>query len=162
MFCRTVNDNDNYMTPKSAWVNIQHFIPRDKTIWEPFFGDGSSGNHLVELGFDVIHNDEDFFKNNRGDIIVSNPPFSKKKEVFTRLKELNKPFIIICSSSMITYKYWRELFKDIDFKIIIPSKRIQFLKYDPIKKESINLNRCSFDCFYYCYKIDLPKQINYL
>lgn len=25
---------DCYRTPKSAWESIQHFIPKDKKIWE--------------------------------------------------------------------------------------------------------------------------------
>jgi len=29
--------HDDYMTPKSAWDNIKHFIPKDKVIWEAFY-----------------------------------------------------------------------------------------------------------------------------
>ncbi|GAH08981.1 unnamed protein product, partial [marine sediment metagenome] len=74
---------------------IQEYIPKDKVIWECFMGDGKSGQYLEELGFDVIANDNDFFQSDEGDIVVSNPPFSKSKEVITRLKELDKPFILI-------------------------------------------------------------------
>ena len=47
-------------------------------------------------------------------------------------------------------------------QIIIPKKRIHFLK--KINGEiSKNLgNRCNFDTFYYCYKINLEKDINWL
>ena len=86
---------DDYMTPKSAWDNIKHIIPQDKVIWEPFYGDGTSGNHLKELGFNVIHDDLDFFLNNLGEIVVSNPPFTKIPEILKRLIEINKPFILI-------------------------------------------------------------------
>ena len=55
-------------------------------IWEAFYGDGKSGDYLTYLGLNVIHEDIDFFESDEGDIIVSNSPFSKKKEVFTRLK----------------------------------------------------------------------------
>ena len=30
--------HDDYMTPKYAWENIQHLIPKDKVIWEAFYG----------------------------------------------------------------------------------------------------------------------------
>ena len=73
--------HDDYMTPKTAWENIQHFIPKDKVIWEAFYGDGTSGNHLKDLGFEVIHEPVDFFENDLGDIIISNAPFSKTKEI---------------------------------------------------------------------------------
>jgi hypothetical protein len=148
---------DDYMTPNDAWDNIIEYIPKDKKIWECFYGDGKSGQYIKSIGFDVIHEPIDFFKNNLGDIIISNPPFTIKKEVFTRLKLLDKPFIMICPSSMINTKYFRELFKETEIQIIIPRKRIQFIK-DGLEKE----NRCNFDCFYYCYKMNLPKDIVWL
>ena len=87
----TFDVNDDYFTPKSAWEAIKEYIPKDKVIWEAFYGDGLSGKHLDDLGFNVVHENVDFFTNNLGDIIVSNPPFSKTKEIFNRLKEINKP-----------------------------------------------------------------------
>lgn len=143
--------HDDYMTPKSAWENIQEYIPKDKTIWEAFYGDGKSGKYLEELGFKVIHQQVDFFENNLGDIVVSNPPFSKVPDILIRLVELNKPFILIMPTSKIITQYFRKLFsnnKD-KIKIIIPRKRIQFIK-DGLTKE----NKCNFDCFYYCWKIE--------
>jgi hypothetical protein len=150
---------DCYMTPKYAWENIQHIIPKDKIIWEAFYGDGKSGDHLKELGFNVIHNENDFFENNEGDIVVSNPPFTKVKEVLNRLVELDKPFILILPSSKINTQYVRNLFKDKDDKlqIIIPRKRIQF-----IKNGNELQNKCNFDCFYYCWKINLDRDIIWL
>ena len=96
---------DDYMTPNDAWDNIIEYIPKDKKIWECFYGDGRSGQYMKSIGLDIIHEPIDFFKNNLGDIIISNPPFQFKKEVFTRLKLLDKPFIMICPSSMINTKY---------------------------------------------------------
>jgi len=40
---KTFIKHDDYMTPKYAWENIKHFIPKDKVIWEAFWGDGTSG-----------------------------------------------------------------------------------------------------------------------
>ncbi len=54
--------HDDYMTPKYAWENIQYLIPKDKVIWEAFYGGGKSGEYLKELGFDVIHDEVDFFE----------------------------------------------------------------------------------------------------
>ena len=125
---KTFLKHDDYMTPKYAWENIKQFIPKDKIIWEPFYGDGKSGEYLTELGFNVIHNENDFFENNEGEIIITNPPFSQSKEVLTRLKELNKPFILILPSSKINTQYVRNLYKDEGLQIIIPRKRIHFTK----------------------------------
>jgi hypothetical protein len=159
---KTFIKHDDYMTPRYAWEWIKDFIPKDKVIWEAFYGDGESGKILSDLGFNVIHEETDFFTNNLGDVIVSNPPFSKKKEVMTRLKEIDKPFIIICPSSMINTKYIRNLFKDDRLQIIIPNKRINFKKLIDGKVPDNWGDRCNFDCFYYCWKMNLPNDIVWL
>lgn len=163
---KTFVKHDDYMTPFYAWENIKDYIPKDKIIWECFWGDGTSGDHLRKLGFTVIHDKIDFFKDNKlkYDILVSNCPFSKKKQVFTRLKELDKPFIMICPASMITTQYIRKLFsKSIHrLQIIIPRKRIHFIKKVNGEIPENWTNRCNFDCFYYCYKMGLDKDITWL
>tara|TARA_R110000782_G_C14524750_1_gene381545 strand:+ start:20 stop:517 length:498 start_codon:yes stop_codon:yes gene_type:complete len=158
---KTFQVHDDYMTPKYVWENIQQFIPKDKIIWEPFFGDGTSGEHLRELGFEVIHKPIDFFQHNVGDIIVSNPPFSQSKNVLSRLRELDKPFILILPSSKINTSYIRENYKDDGLQIIIPRKRIQFIKMvnGEITEQK---NSCNFDCLYFCYRMNLPKDIIWL
>ena len=156
--------HDDYMTPKYAWENIKDYIPKDKIIWEAFYGNGESGKYLTELGFNTIHEDIDFFENDKGECIVSNPPFSKSKEVLTRIKELNKPFIMIMPSSKIMTQYFRKLFCDTrdPIQIIIPIKRIHFVKLVDGKKPENWKNCCNFDCFYYCWKMKLPRDIIWL
>ena len=63
-----MNPTDEYMTPPSAWEAIQKYIPKNKVIWEAFYGDGKSGDTLRTLGFKVIHDKVDFFENNLGDL----------------------------------------------------------------------------------------------
>jgi len=144
------------MTPRSAWEAIKDYIPQDKIIWEPFYGDGKSGQDLTDMGFNVIHEPIDFFDNNLGDIIVSNPPFSLSKQIMNRLYEIDKPFILIFPSSKINTQYFRQ-WREKGIQIIIPRKRIQF-----IKNGNELQNKCNFDCFYYCYKMNLPRDIVWL
>jgi hypothetical protein len=158
---KTFLKHDDYMTPKYAWENIKEFIPKDKTIYEPFYGDGKSGKYLEELGFKVIHEPIDFFENDLGDIIISNPPFSKSKEVLQRLFILDKPFIIILPSSKINTSYIR-IYKDKGLQIIIPRKRIHFEKHINGKIPEDWKNSCNFDCFYYCYKMNFKNDITWL
>ena len=147
--------HDDWMTPKHAWTDIDKYIPKDKVIWEAFMGDGKSGQYFKEMGYDVIHNHNDFFESNEGDMIVSNPPFSIAKLTIPRLIELDKPFILLMPVSKIATQYFKPYKNKI--QIIIPDKRINFVKDGKEAK-----NRCNFDCFYYCYKIGLEDDITWL
>jgi len=156
---KTFTKHDDYMTPAEAWESIKQFIPTDKEIWEPFFGDGSSGINLKNLGFRVYHKDEDFFKNNHGDIVVSNPPYTIKKEIIIRLIELDKPFILLMPVATMATAYVREYLSN-SLQIIVPRRRIQFLKLVDGKVETEN--KCNFDCYYFCYKMNLERDIIFL
>ena len=140
--------NDDWKTPLYAWKQIEQYIPTDKDIWCPFYYDGE---HNLSKLRTIIHNDEDFFENDRGDIVVDNPPFSIKKQVINRLKELNKPFILLLSISTICYQYFP---RDKDIQIIIPPKRINF--------STDGKGSASFDTIYVCYKLNLPKDIIFI
>jgi len=149
-------NDDEYMTPKYAWEQIKQFIPRNKIIWECFYGDGKSGEYLKQItGNEVIHTNTDFFEVNVGDILISNPPYSCKAKVFKRLQEIDKPFIMLVPVSTINKKYFLDYFGD-KCEIIIPPKRIQFIK------NGIQTTQSWFDVIYICYKMNLPKQINFI
>ena len=152
----------DYFTPKYVWEDIKEYIPSDKLIWEAFYGDGESGKYLTDLGFNTIHEPIDFFENNLGEIIVSNPPFTLIPQILKRLHELNKPFILLMPSSKINTQYFRKLFcnNDDPVQIIIPKKRIAFNKR--INGEVIKTKSCNFDCFYYCWRIGLERDITWL
>lgn len=156
--------HDDYMTPKSAWENIKEYIPENQVIWEAFYGDGQSGKDLTDMGFNVIHEPIDFFENNFGTLVLSNPPYTLASKILERLKELDKPFILLMPQSKIFTQYFRKLFNNHTepIQLIIPRKRIQFKKIvngvpDPNQK-----NSCNFDCFYYCWKIGLERDITFI
>ena len=122
------------------------YIPRHLTLWEAFYGDGTSGHHLAELGFDVIHEDVDY------------PPFSELPRVLARLRELGKPFVVIMPCSTLTTRYFRDLFQDI--QVIVPRRRIQFRKL--VDGVEVPAGRYSFDCLYYCWRLGLPRDVVFL
>ena len=85
-------DSDNYATDKKGWEIIQEYIPKDKVIWSPFYCDGKQKEYFEEMGYNIIHEDRDFFcYAPEYDIIVDNPPFSKLRPILERLKKLDKP-----------------------------------------------------------------------
>ena len=58
----TLTNDDEWKTPKILWDNIKDYLPsKDIVVWEAFYGDGKSGNHLSDLGCTVIQSDVDFF-----------------------------------------------------------------------------------------------------
>lgn len=150
-------DSDNYITNPEDWKRIKQYIPTDKQIWSPFYCDGKQKEYFKDMGFDIIHEDRDFFENNKGDIIIDNLPFSKKKEVLKKLKEIDKPFIMIMPSVILCYKYFQTDFKD-HLQIIIPYNRIKF--------KHLNSNNKNYTppyaSFFFCYKMNLPKDLIFI
>jgi len=157
MFCGD-KESDNYITNGDEWNRIKEYIPKNKIIWSPFYCDGKQKEYFKDMGFDIIHENKDFFSYvPKYDLIIDNPPFSKKKEVLMRLKELDKPFMLIAPSMLISYKYFQELYKD-EIQIIIPEKRICFKNLNNNKKNYTP----PFASFYYCYKMNLSKDLIFI
>ncbi len=161
---KTFTKYDDYATPKSAFENIKQFIPKEKILYEPFYCDGIAGVYLKEIGCrKVIHEPTlDFFIDSETldyDFILSNIPYSQKKEVLTHLKKIDKPFMLLCPISMLNTNYLRELFAN-DIQLIIPRKRIQFYKI--VNKERTFPGKCNFETAWFCYKMKLPRDLNFL
>ena len=150
--------HDDYMTPFSAWEDVSAYIPRHLTLWEAFYGDGTSGAHLAAPGFDVIHEDVDFFTHDLGECVVTNPPFSELPRILACLRELGKPFVVIMPCSTLTTRYFRDLFQDI--QVIVPRRRIQFRNL--VDGVQVPAGRCSFDCLYFCWRLGLPRDVVFL
>jgi len=151
-------DSDNYITNAEDWKRIKEYIPENKKIWSPFYCDGKQKEYFQEMGFDIIHEDKDFFSYTpEYDIVIDNPPFSKKKQIFQKLKNLDKPFIIVAPSVMLSYKYFQDYFKD-HLQIIIPYNRIKFKHLDSINKNYTP----PYASYYFCYKMNLKKDLLFI
>ena len=81
--------HDDYMTPFSAWRDVS---PPSPPLWEAFTGDGIRAHG--ELGFDVIHEDVDFFTHDLDECVVPTHPSVSFPES-SRACELGKPFVAI-------------------------------------------------------------------
>ena len=91
---------DEYYTLRSdAEVIVKNLTPLPLRVWCPFNDKGSVWvDVLKENGFDVVATDTDFFTTPPPpgvQCIISNPPFSKKKEVMERIKQLNLRYALI-------------------------------------------------------------------
>lgn len=151
-------DSDNYTTDRKGWEFIKDFIPTDKKIYAPFYCDGKQKEYFKEMGFDIIHEDADFFTNTYDfDIIVDNPPFSKFKSICLKLKEIDKPFILLCPARTLQLKHFQEKFKN-QLQIIIPFNRPTFSHLINAKKGYTP----PFGVMYFCYKMNLERDLTFI
>ena len=151
------HDND-YETPTGVWDEIIPYLPKEKVCWQPFYCSGFSGNYLKKKGIKVIHKYEDFWIHNRGDYVCDNPPYMlpemtrAKKKIMKRLKDLDKPFMLLLPSSTLHTLYFKELF-DEHIQLLVPSRQYQFLKEGKITKN------CPFYTIFICWKMNFDKDI---
>ena len=148
--------DDEFYTYKEDWEAISKYIPNDKVIWEPFSNNSEFEGpaYLKSICKEVITKTGDFFERNEGEVIITNPPFSIKKDVLERLKLLDKPFILILPTLAIQTKYMKKIFND-DLQVIMPTKKMFFYKL--INGEQKKYDKLSYYCCYVCYKMNLEK-----
>ena len=151
---------DDYETPMQTWADIARFIPNNKTIYDPFYSTGLSGTYMREIfkSNKIIHTNTDFFeeyKKNEFDMILTNPPFSKKIQILKELRIINKPFMMLIPVTALASQYIFTIFKN-ELQIIIPAKRIQFIL------NGVQSTRNCFSCIWVCWKMCLKKDITYL
>lgn len=124
--------SDECFTPFYAVAPLLKYIKPGSTIWLPFDEEWSAYNKLfTENGYKVIRStireNQDFFKYEPPlpyDIIISNPPFSKKDAVLKRLRELKKPFAILLPIATLQ---GQKRFEDlIGLQLLVFDKRIGF------------------------------------
>ena len=120
-------ESDEVYTPFYAVEPLMEFLPKFKTdgtkyiYWCPFDEEWSAFYQLLESNnYEVIRSSlsegKDFFQYEpeKWDIVVSNPPFSKKDEVLKRLYSFNKAFAILLPVNSLQGKKRFQIFnKDI-------------------------------------------------
>ena len=149
------NEKDEYFTPEILVKPILKYLKPNSVIWCPFDTQNSEFVILLkEAGHKVINSHiwlgQDFFKYEPSeyyDYIISNPPFTKKLDVFKRLYKLNKPFAMVCGLPILNYQEIGEFFLDKELQLLIVDKKVSF-----------DGNTASFNNSYFCKDI-LPKNI---
>ena len=161
--------SDDYSTPQSAWDDILRFlesegITKDKIIYEPFYLDGGSGDYIRQKGYKVLHEREDFYekgKEAKYDYILTNPAFSDCKGLFEFLDEIDKPFVMLLPTLKLHTQYMARFFEDRNTQLVIPRRRIHFMKYvDGVPVPGWKKGT-SFDCVWICHNMGFRKDINY-
>jgi hypothetical protein len=156
------SQNDEFYTPSYAITPLLKYLRLPCKVWCPFDTDESLFVKILkDFGCDVINTHlqagQDFFTTEIDcDVIISNPPYSKKAEVFDRLFSLGKPFAMLVGLVGLFESQKRfTMFSKHDFEIMYFDKRISYFKSYADKKPSLNP---PFSSVYLTRNV-LPKQI---
>ena len=140
------------------------YLKPNSYIWSPFdLAESNFVKLLIANGHKVlnthIENGEDFFNYEAPseiDCIISNPPYSIKFEVFSKLFELGKPFAMLVGVVGLFESQKRfTMFADNDFEIMYFDKRISYFKDYADVKPTLNPPFSSV----FLTKDLLPKQV---
>ena len=128
--------NDEFFTPLYAVEPLLKYVNPAWKVWCPFDTEESlivkalkaHGNSVTATH---LSTGRDFFTTTPEtcDCIISNPPYSKKSEVFARLFSLSTPFAMLVGVvGLFESKRRFELFKANQFEIMWMSKRVSYFK----------------------------------
>ena len=158
---RTSNgNNDECYTKDYGVMPLLEFLPpfKNKIIWCPFDTEESEFvKILTKNGYNVVNshiwNGQNFFyyEPEKWDLIISNPPFTNKKDIFERALSFNKPFALLCPVTWLNDTTPCKIFKDKRLELLLFIERMTFSN-QPQNKD------ISFKSIYYCHNF-LPNQI---
>jgi hypothetical protein len=145
--------DDDYETPKIILESLLPYIENYNIIYDPFFCNGKVKQYWTELNKICINDKLDAFEreNVDCDIIISNIPYSIKAKCLELFFKLNKPFIVLMPIDAMGSSWIKKYFDKLQF--LIPRKRLAFEKNNELTKSSW------FDTCFYCYNINLEKDI---
>ena len=151
---------DEVFTPKYALNPLLPYLKKEWVIWECAWGQGSLAKHLEKYGFKVIgFKGQDFLEDdiniNAFDIMITNPPYSKKDEFLKKAFEIGKPFAFLLPLTALEGIKRGALYKKYGIQLIIPNRRINFVM--PNKQGG-----AWFQTAWFCYKMNLPKELNFV
>lgn len=164
--------NDEFYTPAYAIEPLLKYLYPDaahQKVWCPFDTEDSFFVKMLrEIGCEVTHSHletgHDFFKImdeypewvDQFDLIVSNPPYSLKTQVFEKLFERKIPFAMLVGVVGLFESQKRfEMFRDHDWEIMYFNRRISYMKDYTSGKTALNP---PFSSAYVCYGV-LPKKV---
>lgn len=155
---------DERYTPYYAVMPILEFLPPpqlDYKVWCPFDENWSAFvKCLHNAGYTVINSSlrdgQDFFSYEppEWNVLISNPPFSKKDAVLKRAYELGKPFALLLPANSIQGKSRFKIFNN-DIQMLCFDGRIGF--HDK-QHMDMPVEGCCFGSAYFCRNF-LPSKL---
>jgi len=129
MSCKTAKGDECY-TPSYAVEPLLEYLSKDKVIYEATSGISSQiVDCLTEKGYKVISsNGKDFLKDKlpEFDLIVTNPPYSKKDAFIKKCYELNKPFALLLPVTTLQGNRRGQWFMENGIEVLVLNQRVDF------------------------------------
>jgi len=158
LYRRTVQDE--CYTPAYAVAPVLKYIRSDWIVWCPF--DTADSEYVRQIGLTnrVVHshidNGQDFHEHepDEWDCIISNPPFSRKRQTFERALGFGKPVCLLMALTWLNDKYSKWVFKEAgrQMQLLMFDKRVHFLVNGAVSKKT------TFSSGYFCSDF-LPRDI---
>ena len=151
--------NDECYTPRYAVVPILGYIPDGAIVWCPFDKADSEFVKHISKTHRVVYSHLDYgqdfytYEPEAWDVLVSNPPFTNKRQIFERALSFGKPFALVMSNTWLNDAAPKQLFLEKELQLLMFDKRIKFISPDGRPNSKI-----TFSSSYYCWNF-LPKQI---
>jgi hypothetical protein len=144
--------SDECYTPESALIPLLQYLNKDKIYYDCTSGISSNIiNFFNEKEFTCKSSmNRDFLTDsfNDYDIIITNPPYSKKDKFIEKCYESGKPFALLLPVSALQGQNRGKMFGENGIEILALNKRIDFTgKGSP-----------HFGVAWFCYKI-LPERL---
>jgi len=134
------SNRDTFQTPNYAIDLLIPFIPKEvEVIWECAVGGWKIGDRIIENGYDIIgtdirkiHDRTEVYNFISGDsyslpsdtMIITNPPFSIKRQFYEKCLEYNIPFALLIPAD---YSGWIIEAIQNGAEKIIPTRRIDYI-----------------------------------
>lgn len=152
--------NDECMTLDYAVKPILKYIPRNAVVWCPFDKDDSEfvkqisaqENKVIASHIDNGQNFYTYEPEEHWDMIINNPPFTNKRQIFERALSFDKPFALIMSNTWLNDSAPKQIFRDKQLQLLMFEERMKF------KNNGIIQNKITFSSSYFCYNF-LPKDL---
>ena len=150
-------NNDECYTERYAVEPLLEFLPRfkNKVIWCPFDTEQSEFVKVFsENGYNVVYSHIDYgqdfysYEPVKWDVLISNPPFTNKAEIFKRALGFKKPFALLMTILWLNDSAPAKVFKDKQLQILTFDERMTFKR-----KETVKIN---FMSAYFCWNF-LPR-----
>lgn len=147
--------NDEYYTPEVALECLLDYVPKSSVVWDCTDTSGNITGFFGRNGYGVVSTKDDFFTHSEGlgDILITNPPYSKKTDFLKHAYELGKPFAMLLPLTALEGVNRQKLYREYGLQLILFNRRINFIK---------GKSGVWFATGWFTYNMNLPRDMNFI